>query len=72
VRLVEKAAAGLCVVAGCRHAFVAAADRLRGDPQTGSRFGAAGCAYAEDAFNISGVADRFEATFAKAVARGRG
>jgi glycosyltransferase involved in cell wall biosynthesis len=66
VRLVEKAAAGLCVSAGYRQAFVAAADRLRGEPHTCAKLGAAGRAYAENAFNISAVADRFEAMFAKA------
>jgi colanic acid biosynthesis glycosyl transferase WcaI len=72
VRLVEEAAAGLCVAAGDRHAFVAAANRLRGESQTSARFGAAGRAYAENAFSISNVADRFEATFGKAVGRSRG
>lgn len=72
VRLVEEAAAGLCVPAGDRHAFVAAANRLRGESQTSARFGAAGRAYAENAFSISNVADRFEATFGKAVGRSRG
>jgi colanic acid biosynthesis glycosyl transferase WcaI len=66
VRLVEQAAAGLCVSAGYRQAFVAAADRLRGEPHTCAKLGAAGRVYAENAFNISGVADRFEAMFAKA------
>jgi glycosyltransferase involved in cell wall biosynthesis len=70
-RLVENAAAGLCVPAGDRRTFVAAADRLRAEPQTCARFGAAGRVYAENAFDISGVADRFEAMFAKAVARSR-
>jgi len=70
-RLVENAGAGLCVSAGCDQAFVAAADRLRKEPQTCARFGAAGRAYAEAAFDISGVADRFETVFAKAVARSR-
>ena len=72
VRLVEEAAAGLCVPAGDRQAFVAAANRLRGESQTSARFGAAGRAYAENAFSISNVADRFEATFGKAVGRSRG
>ena len=72
VRLVEEAAAGLCVPAGDRHAFAAAANRLRGESQTSAGFGAAGRAYAENAFSISNVADRFEATFGKAVGRSRG
>jgi glycosyltransferase involved in cell wall biosynthesis len=71
VRLVERAAAGLCVAAGNSQAFVAAADRLRAEPHTRAKFRAAARAYAENAFNISGVADRFEATFGKAVGRNR-
>jgi hypothetical protein len=50
---------------------VAAADRLRSEQHTGAKFGAAGRAYAENAFSISRVADRFEATFGKAVGRSR-
>jgi colanic acid biosynthesis glycosyl transferase WcaI len=72
VRLVERAAAGLCVPAGNRGAFVAAADRLRSEPLTSAGFGAAARAYAENAFSISTVADRFEATFGKAVDRSLG
>src|SRR5581483_10921754 len=60
VRLVENAGAGLCVAAGDRQAFVAAAGLLRSQPQTCTGLGAAGRAYAESAFDISGVADRFE------------
>jgi colanic acid biosynthesis glycosyl transferase WcaI len=71
VRLVEKAAAGLCVPAGCKQPFVAAADRLRGEPHSCARFGAAGRTYAENAFNIAGVADHFEAMIAKARSRDR-
>jgi hypothetical protein len=51
---------------------VAAADRLRSEQHTGAKLGAAGRAYAENAFSISRVADRFEATFGKAVGRSRG
>ena len=72
VRLVEEAAAGLCVPAGNRQAFVAAADRLRCESRTSARLGAAGRAYAENAFCISSVADRFEVTFGKALGRNRG
>jgi glycosyltransferase involved in cell wall biosynthesis len=72
VRLVREAAAGLCVPAGNKQAFVAAADRLRTEPHSCAKFGAAGRAYAENAFDISAVADRFEATFGKAVGRNRG
>ena len=71
MRVVEKASAGLCVPAGDRQAFVEAADRLRDEPQTCARLGAAGRAYAENEFNISDIADRFEDTFARAVARRR-
>lgn len=69
VRLVENAGAGLCVAAGDRQAFVAAASRLRIQPQTCTGLGAAGRAYAESAFDISRVADRFEAAFARAANR---
>ncbi|WIM12695.1 glycosyltransferase family 4 protein [Enhydrobacter sp.] len=69
VRLVEKAGAGLCVPAGDRQAFVAAADRLRSQSQACFDLGAAGRAYAESAFDISSVADRFEASFARAAGR---
>ena len=69
VRLVENAGAGLCVPAGDRQAFVAAADRLRSQSQACTGLGAAGRAYAESVFNISNVADRFEATFARAADR---
>lgn len=69
VRLVENAGAGLCVPAGDRQAFVAAADRLRGQSRACIDFGAAGRAYAESVFNILSVADRFEATFARATDR---
>jgi hypothetical protein len=51
---------------------VAAADRMRSEPHICARFGAAGRAYAENAFNISGVADRFEAMIAKARRLDRG
>jgi hypothetical protein len=50
---------------------VAAADRLRAEPHTCARFGAAGRAYAETAFNIAGVADHFEAMIARARSRDR-
>lgn len=69
VRLVEQADAGLCIPAGDKQAFVAAAERLRAEPKACASFGVAGRAYAESAFDISNVADRFEAMFAKAVAR---
>ena len=71
VRLVEKAGAGFCVSAGATQAFVAAADRLRGEPRTCASFGTAGRSYAETAFNIAGVADHFEAMIAQACSRDR-
>ena len=71
VRIVMEAAAGSCVPAGDSKAFVAAADRLRKEWQTRARLGAAGRAYAENTFNVSAIADRFEGTFAKAIARRR-
>jgi colanic acid biosynthesis glycosyl transferase WcaI len=71
VRLVEKAGAGFCIPTGDEKGFMAAADRLRGDPKMCATFGAAGRAYAENSFNLSFVTDRFEAVFAKAAARHR-
>src|ERR1700730_19207799 len=46
LRLVDEAAAGLCIPAGDRRAFVAAADRLRNSQHTCAKLGAAGRAYA--------------------------
>jgi colanic acid biosynthesis glycosyl transferase WcaI len=69
VRLVEQSGAGICVPAGDKEGFVSAADRLRSDPKLCVRLGAAGRAYAEHAFDLSLVADRFEAVFARAIAR---
>lgn len=71
VRLVENAGAGLCVAAGDKQAFVAAAGRLRSQSQASAGLGAAGRAYAESAFDISKVTDRFEAAFARAASRAR-
>jgi colanic acid biosynthesis glycosyl transferase WcaI len=68
LQLVRKASAGFCVPAGDSQAFVASAHRLRSEPRICDRFGAAGRAYAEESFNISTVADRFEAVFDKAMA----
>jgi colanic acid biosynthesis glycosyl transferase WcaI len=71
VRLVEKAGAGVCVSAGDKEIFVAAADRLRSDQKLCAELGVAGRTYAENAFDLSLVADRFEAVFANALARRR-
>jgi len=68
-RVVSKAAAGICVPAGDKEAFVQAADHLRHEPRSCAKLGAEGRAYAERTFNISAIADRFEGTFAKALAR---
>jgi glycosyltransferase involved in cell wall biosynthesis len=71
VRLVEQAGAGICVPAGDEEGFVKAADHLWSEPKLCSKFGAAGRAYAERAFDLSLVTDHFEAVFTKAVSRNR-
>jgi glycosyltransferase involved in cell wall biosynthesis len=72
VRVVEEAAAGICVAAEDRESFVEAAVRLRNESQTCLKLGRAGRAYAESAFNISAIADRFEGILTKAVVRHHG
>jgi len=59
-RVVENAGAGICVPAGDKEAFVAEAERLRNEPQTRASMGAAARTYAESAFNIAAITDRFE------------
>jgi glycosyltransferase involved in cell wall biosynthesis len=68
-RIVENTGAGVCVPAGNEQAFVAAAARLRRTPQSRARMAAAGRTYAEGAFNIGAIADRFEEMLAKASVR---
>ena len=70
-RLVEEAGAGVCAPAGNREAFLRAAHRLRHEPQLCAQFGGAGRGYAETTFNISAIADRFESTIVRAIARRR-
>jgi glycosyltransferase involved in cell wall biosynthesis len=65
-RVVTAAGAGICVPAGDKEAFVAAADRLRNDVCTRSSMGAAARTYAEDTFNIAAITDRFEKVVARA------
>jgi colanic acid biosynthesis glycosyl transferase WcaI len=72
VRVIEEAAAGICVPAEDRDSFVEAAVRLRNESQTCLELGRAGRAYAERAFNISAIADRFECILTKAIVRHRG
>ncbi|HZP99239.1 MAG TPA: glycosyltransferase family 4 protein [Reyranella sp.] len=68
-RLVASTGAGVCVPAGDPHAFVEAAQWLRNRPQERAELGAAGRRYAENAFNIGIIADRFEKVFATAIAQ---
>jgi glycosyltransferase involved in cell wall biosynthesis len=68
-QVIDRAGAGVCVPAGQREAFIAAADRLQIEPQARSRMGAAGRAYAETTFDISLIADRFENALAQALVR---
>ena len=72
VRVVEEAAAGICVPAEDRDSFMQAAVRLRNESQTCLKLGRAGRAYAERAFNISAIADRFEGIFTRAIVRHHG
>jgi glycosyltransferase involved in cell wall biosynthesis len=60
-RLIESRASGIVVEPGDEDAFVAAADALLDDPELRSRLGSAARAYAEEAFDIQRVGDRFEA-----------
>lgn len=69
VKVLGRAAAGECVPAGHRDAFVAAAQCLRNAPERRVKLGEAARAYAEGSFDISAIADRFETLFESAVAR---
>ena len=60
-RTVTRAGAGLAVPAHDGVALVNAVERLLDDPVLAERCGAAGLAYAASAFEISAIADRFEA-----------
>lgn len=60
-RTVRRAQCGLVVEPSDPMGFVDAAVRLRNDSALRARLGANGRAYAERAFDIAGIADRFEA-----------
>jgi glycosyltransferase involved in cell wall biosynthesis len=68
-RIVEDSGAGVCVPAGDKDAFLAAAARLRSAPRSRATMAAAGRAYAEGTFKIQAIADRFEQMLAKASVR---
>lgn len=59
-RIVTGAAAGLVVDPADRAGFVAAARRLRSQPDLRTSLGAAGRRYAEATFDLETIADRFE------------
>lgn len=59
-RTVRQAAAGKVVAPSDRMGFVGAAQALERDRETAARMGKAGRAYAEKAFDIAAIADRFE------------
>jgi colanic acid biosynthesis glycosyl transferase WcaI len=71
-RVLERAGAGLCIPPGARQGLVEGAERLRRDPRMRTAFGSAARHYAQDAFDISAIADRFEVVFAAAVSRRQG
>jgi colanic acid biosynthesis glycosyl transferase WcaI len=59
-RTVLRANAGIVVSPDDEAGFMAAADRLRSDPQLCGQFGANGREYAERVFDLGRIADRFE------------
>ena len=59
-RIVARQEAGIVVEPGDPDAFLAAAERLLSSPEARSRMGANGRHYAESAFAIEPIADRFE------------
>jgi glycosyltransferase involved in cell wall biosynthesis len=65
-RTVQAAGAGLCVASRDVPGLVAAARRLHSDEAMRQRCGEAGRAYAERAFAIGPIADRFEAILTEA------
>jgi glycosyltransferase involved in cell wall biosynthesis len=59
-RIVVRAGAGIVVDPSDQAGFVAAARRLRDDPQLRAELGANGRAYAERMFDMQGITDKFE------------
>ncbi len=66
-RIVAEAEAGIIVDPGDHAAFLAAAKRLKENADLRKRLGANARRYAEQAFDIERIADRFEEVFAKAL-----
>jgi colanic acid biosynthesis glycosyl transferase WcaI len=71
-RIVENAGAGVCVPPGGRKGFCCGSRPAAKAPKSRASMAAAGRAYAEGAFNIGAIADRFEETLAKASVRRHG
>ncbi len=59
-RIVAREGAGVVVEPGDRDEFLTAAERLLGSPDERARMGANGRRYAESAFAIEPIAERFE------------
>jgi putative colanic acid biosynthesis glycosyltransferase WcaI len=59
-RVIERSGGGLTVPPKDSSAFVAAAERLHGDPELRQELGRRARAYAETAFDIEAITDRFE------------
>ena len=68
-RIVDREGAGLVAPPGDAPAFVDSVLSLLGDADRRDRLGAAGRAYAERAFDIKAITDRFEAILTEAVGR---
>ena len=67
-RILKREGAGLVTAPGDVGAFVAAAQRLRGDPALREKMGKAGRSYAIANFDIGTIGDRFEAILEAAIA----
>jgi len=59
-RVVARSGAGIVVPPRDPRALVAAAEELLGDPGRRAELGGAARSYAETAFDLDGIADRFE------------
>jgi colanic acid biosynthesis glycosyl transferase WcaI len=68
-KTIERARAGRVIDPTDRAGFVAAAREMLGDAQQRRRWGEAARAYAESTFDITKIADRFEAVIQQAVQR---
>lgn len=65
-RVLERAGAGVVVATEDREGFLAAAEKLVSDPELRAVYGRRARAYAERAFDIEAIADRFEALLTRA------